>query len=86
MMPSMKRPPSNDTDSSLELLERLYRVGDYRQARALTRRLSKSADLSDKERSRVESVAASMRTDSGAIVAFVFTFLVLGYLVLKFGM
>jgi hypothetical protein len=86
MMPRMNNLPQNGAEPDIELLEKLYKGGDYKQARETARRLATSSNLSKDEQIRVDKIAASMRTDKAAIAAFAFTFFVLVYLVVKFGM
>lgn len=79
----------NDSDENknaqIAALEKLVRAGDYKQARATVKRLLDTTDLSDAERGKIEALSSSMRSDNAAIGAFVFTFFVLLYLFLKYG-
>lgn len=82
--------PMNDmkkTEATVDIdrLEKVYRAGDYRQAREMVRKMALQTDLPVPERTRMENVDKAMRTDKGALAAFAVTFLVIAFLVLKYG-
>jgi predicted Zn-dependent protease len=85
MIARMNDSSKQNLQERTDLLERLYRAGDYKQARPAAEQLIKESELSDKDSARVKKIISSMRTDKGAIGAFAFTLLVLVYLIIKYG-
>ena len=86
MIPAMNDPNKTSLSKALVKLEKLYEIGDYKQAKALAVELIKDHDPSPEDRKRIDAVLSATRTDPGAIVAFLVTFALMLYLYIKYGM
>ena len=85
MIRTMTEAQNIPTDKSLIKLEKLYNVGDYKQAKSLANSLLESHQLTDEEKARIQKVLAATRTDPAAIIAFALTFGLMMYLFIKYG-
>ncbi len=86
MIPAMSdKKRTSALSSDLARLETYYDIGDYQQAKALAKSLLDNDDLENADRKRIDKVLGAMKTDPGAIVAFVITFLLMLYLVIRYG-
>jgi hypothetical protein len=72
-----------DHDDKLAEVERLYRVGDFRAARARCREIL-SSDAPAHVRDRVDEILAATGIDPAAIAAFSLSIVVLIYLIVHY--
>lgn len=70
---------------SLIKLEKLYEVGDYKQARQLAKSLMDTHQPTGTERARIEKVMSATKTDPAAAIAFIITLGLMIYLFIKYG-
>ena len=86
MIAGMNEPEKSLSSTDIDELEQLYRKGDYKLARRLLKKLGHEGEMTAADRARIEPIERSMKTDTGAIAAFVFTLLVLIFLTATFGL
>jgi hypothetical protein len=73
-----------NTHDKVDQAERFYEAGDYKQARALADGLLADESLEAGERDRLKRILSATGTDVAVIIAMLFTFCVLVFLVLKY--
>lgn len=78
----MEETPHAEVDN----VERLYEAGDYKRARPLAAELLRNEALEAGERERLEQVLRASKTDSVVVMALVFTFCMLAFLVIKYAL
>ena len=82
--PHMIRAMEGNTHDKVDQAERFYEAGDYKRARALAGELLDKEWLEAGERDRLKRILSATRTDVAVIIAMLFTFCVLVFLVLKY--
>ena len=80
----MISPMNEPIEKKIRKTEALYDVGDYKAARQLAIELDGDPVLEETDRTRVRRILKATQSDSVVIMAIIFSFLVLVFLVLKY--
>lgn len=84
MIPPMNKEKTAPLAQSLIKLEKLYEVGDYKQAKQLAKSLLDTHQPTGKERARIDKVLGAIKIDPAAVIAFVVTLGLMTYLFIKY--
>ena len=80
----MIRVMSADFDKEIGEAEKLYDVGDYRDARRIALKLRGDERLKDADQQRLQRILEATQTDPVVVMAMIFTLFVILFIVLKY--